>query len=197
MKTRVTFTFFLMLFLFATVVVKGFYVQVLNRDKLLAYSHSQIAREVKIYPRRGHILDRNGSPLAINVQKYNLFTFGKDLKLIKKELRKVKEVLPKLDTGKLLRSIKKRGKFTWIARKVEIKDKEAKELKELKEVFIEAQPSRLYPNNELLAQTLGFVGKHGNIYFQVPSYFLLGLLHVSRPLFLQFCVRAFPHHIHK
>ncbi len=158
MKTRVTFTFFLMLFLFATVVVKGFYVQVLNRDKLLAYSHSQIAREVKIYPRRGHILDRNGSPLAINVQKYNLFTFGKDLKLIKKELRKVKEVLPKLDTGKLLRSIKKRGKFTWIARKVEIKDKEAKELKELKEVFIEAQPSRLYPNNELLAQTLGFVG---------------------------------------
>lgn len=158
MKAKVAFTFFLMIFLFSTVVVKAFYVQVMNRDKLLTYSHSQIARETKIYPRRGHILDRNGSPLAINVQKYNIFTFGKDLSKVKKELAVVKKALPELDSKELMRDIKKRGKFTWIMRKAELKDKDVQKLKALDEIFIEAQPSRLYPNNDLLSQTLGFVG---------------------------------------
>ena len=158
MKSRISFTFLFMALLFSAVVVKAFYVQVLNRDKLLAYSHSQIAREVKIYPRRGHILDRNGSPLAINVQKFNVFTFGKDLDQVKRELKIVKGVLPDIDTSSLLSQIKKRGKFTWIARKVELKEKEVSKLKDLEEVFVEAQPSRIYPNHELLSQTLGFVG---------------------------------------
>lgn len=158
MKSKITFTFFLMTFLYLSVIAKGFYVQVLNRDKLLAYSHSQIAREVKIYPRRGHILDRNGSPLAINVQKYNVFTFGKDMDKIKDELSVVKDVMPDIDKKDLFKEISKRKKFTWIARKVELKEKEVQKLKELKEVFIEAQPSRIYPNHELLSQTLGFVG---------------------------------------
>ncbi|MEX0798177.1 MAG: penicillin-binding protein [Bacteriovoracaceae bacterium] len=158
MKSKIIFTFVVFLVLFSAVVVKAFYVQVLNRDKLLAYSHSQIAREVKIYPRRGHILDRNGAPLAINVQKYNLFTFGKDMVQVKKELALLKKVLPQVDVSSLLKEIKKRGKFTWIARRVELKEKQVKQLKGLEEVFIEAQPARMYPNNELLAQTLGFVG---------------------------------------
>lgn len=158
MKARITFTFFAMVLLFGAVVVKGFYVQVLNRDKLLAYSHSQIAREVKIYPRRGHILDRNGSPLAINVQKYNLFTFGKNLSEVKKELKLAAQFIPEINVNSLFKKIKERGKFTWVARKIELKDSTVQKLKELEEIFLEAQPSRMYPNHELLSQTLGFVG---------------------------------------
>lgn len=158
MKTKIAFTFFAMTFLFLAVVVKAFYVQVLNRDKLLAYSHSQIAREVKIYPRRGHILDRNGSPLAINVQTYNIFTFGKDLDVVKKELKAVKQALPELNINDIYNDVKKRRKFTWVARKAELKEVDAQKIKDLEEIFIEAQPSRLYPNHELLSQTLGFVG---------------------------------------
>lgn len=158
MKSRITFTFLTMFLLFVAVVVKAFYVQILNRDKLLAYSHSQIAREVKVYPRRGHILDRNGSPLAINVQKQNIFTFGKDMKKIKEELKTLKEVIPSLDVEKIYSQVKKRRKFTWIERKIELKEAQVSKLRDLKEIFIEAQPSRMYPNHELLSQTLGFVG---------------------------------------
>ncbi len=70
----------------------------------------------------------------------------------------VKEVIPSLDTQKIYAQIKERRKFTWIERKIELKSAQVEKLKDLKEIFVEAQPSRMYPNHELLSQTLGFVG---------------------------------------
>ena len=158
MKTKTTFVFFLLLFLFISVGVKAFYVQVINRDKLIAYSHSQIVRETKTYPKRGHILDRNGAPLAINVQKYNIFTFGKDLNLFSKELKKLSKVIPSINYSSTFKEVKGRKKFTWIERKIDLDDNALSELKKLKTIVVESQSSRFYPNHELLAQTLGFVG---------------------------------------
>lgn len=158
MKKKTTFIFFLLLFLFISVGIKAFYVQVINRDKLIAYSHSQIMRETKSYPKRGHILDRNGAPLAINVQKYNIFTFGKNINLFKKEIKTLKNFVQSINTTKLLKEVKQRKKFTWIKRKVELEDNEVKELKKLKTIVVESQSSRFYPNHELLSQALGFVG---------------------------------------
>ena len=65
-------------FLFTVVISKAFYIQVVNKQRLLNYAKSQFIREVKEYPNRGNILDRNGSPLAINVHVYNLFTIPKN-----------------------------------------------------------------------------------------------------------------------
>jgi len=158
MKTKATFVFFLMMFLFSAVAVKAFYVQVINRDKLITYSHSQIVRETKTYPRRGHILDRNGAPLAINVQKYNIFTFGKDINIFRKEIKTLDKVLNGINANEIIKNVIKRKKFTWISRKRSLSDEEFEELKDLKSIVIEPQPSRLYPNHELLSQTLGFVG---------------------------------------
>jgi cell division protein FtsI (penicillin-binding protein 3) len=68
--------------LFTAVAVRAFYIQIVDRDKLLAYSRSQLIREVKEYPKRGFIYDRNGHPLAMNVQKFNVFIIPKsDTKL--------------------------------------------------------------------------------------------------------------------
>lgn len=158
MKAKTTFVFFLLTFLFLGVGIKAFYVQVVNRDKLIAYSHSQIVRETKTYPKRGHILDRNGAPLAINVQKYNIFTFGKDLDEFKKELPKLKRIIGNIDTNTLYKNVSKRKKFTWIERKIDLEDEAVEQLKDLKTIVVESQSSRLYPNHELLSQTLGFVG---------------------------------------
>ena len=78
MKNRIFFSFVVFVFLFAVVVSKAFYIQVVNKARLLAYAKSQFIREVKEYPNRGNILDRNGGPLAINVHVYNLFTIPKN-----------------------------------------------------------------------------------------------------------------------
>lgn len=158
MKAKITFTFFLLLVLYAAVAVKAFYVQVLNRDKLLTYSHSQVVREVKTYPRRGFILDRNGAPLAINVQKFNLFTFGKDLKRLRKELSILQKNVPNINASQVYSEVKKRKKFTWISRRIELDEKTVEAFRDFEEIYVEAQPARTYPNNELLSQVLGFTG---------------------------------------
>ena len=95
MKNKLLFVFSLMCFLFVAVIAKAFYVQVVTSDKLIAYSKSQTMRTTKIYPKRGFILDRNENPLAINIQKYDLFTFVKDEKKFSQELKVLEKILPK------------------------------------------------------------------------------------------------------
>ena len=72
MKIKITSIFLFFIIAFTAILAKALYVQVLNRDKLIAYSESQVVRKTKIYPKRGYILDRNENPLAINVQKYKI-----------------------------------------------------------------------------------------------------------------------------
>lgn len=158
MKAKITGVFLTFVFLFFVVISKALYIQVINRDKLIAYSESQLVRETKIYPKRGFIMDRDENPLAINVQKYNLFTFIKNRNKLKKELKQASKIVPEIKYGRVLAAINKRNKFTWIARKIELDKNQVEKLKKFKHIFVESRFSRFYPNHELLSQTLGFVG---------------------------------------
>lgn len=147
-----------MSFLFLAVVAKAFYVQIINSDKLIAYSDSQTMRTIKIYPKRGYILDRNESPLAVNIQTYDLFTFVKDEAKLRKELKKLEKILPSLNYKYITSQVFKRKKFTWIGRKIKLSQKQFDEIKQFKSIIVETKSSRFYPNHGLLGQTLGFVG---------------------------------------
>lgn len=172
MKKKIGVTFLFLAFLFTTVIAKSFWVQVVNRQKLIAYSNSQTNREVKSYPSRGHILDRNGNPLAINVQSYDLFTYPKSKKDIKRKLSKLSKVVPTLNYNKLIKSTQKRiGKFTWIGRKIKLSSKQIKKIKALGEITVKKQKSRMYPNNELSSQVLGFVGIDNDGLSGIEYYF--------------------------
>ncbi len=157
-KNRVTFIFILMTFLYTVVLGKAMYVQVINRDKLIAYSESQTVRTSKVYPKRGYILDRNDNPLAINIQQFNLFTFVKNEELLVKELYELDEIVPQIKVKKIIANSKKRKKFTWIARNLDLKNEQVEKIKKFKTIRLEAKSSRFYPNHELSAQLLGFVG---------------------------------------
>lgn len=146
-------------FLFAVVVSKAFYIQVINKQRLLTYAKSQFIREVKEYPNRGNILDRNGSPLAINVHVYNLFTIpkNKDTEFYN-QLKGLSNIVPELTYPKLKGLVQKRTKYTWLARKVTLSESQLTKIKKLEGIFVESHSERVYPNRELMAQTLGFVG---------------------------------------
>ncbi len=162
MQRKLLFIYSCLCFLFFAVIAKAFYVQVINKDKLIAYSHSQTMRTTKIYPKRGFILDRNDNPLAINIRQYNLFTFAKDKVKVAKELKVLKEILPKLNYNYILDQVEKRKKFTWIARKINLDKKQIVKIKKFKSIVVETRSSRFYPNHSLLGQTLGFVGIDNN-----------------------------------
>lgn len=159
MKNRIVVSFFVFCFLFTLVVSKAFYIQVVNKAKLLAYAKSQFVREVKEYPNRGNIVDRNGNPLAINTHVYNVFTIPKNKNQnYYNELKKLSNLVPELGYNKLKNAVAKRNKYTWLARKIKLDEAQLKKIKKLEHVFVEAHSQRVYPNHELMAQSLGFVG---------------------------------------
>lgn len=159
MRNRIFFSFLVFCLLFAVVISKAFYIQVVNKTKLLAYAKSQFIRETKEYPNRANIVDRNGSPLAINVHVYNVFTIPK--KKTDKyygQLKQLSKIVPELGYKKLYDTVKSRTKYTWLARKISLSESQIKRIKTLENVFIESHSQRIYPHRELLAQTLGYVG---------------------------------------
>lgn len=159
MKNRIFFSFIVFCFLFAVVVSKAFYIQVVNKSKLLAYAKSQFIREVKEYPNRGNILDRNGSPLAINVPVYNIFTIPKNKdERFYKQLQELSKIVPELPYKKLRSAVQSRTKYTWLGRKITLSEAQFQKVKKLEGIFVESHSERVYPNGELLAQTLGYVG---------------------------------------
>ena len=159
MKNRIFFSFIVFCFLFTVVVSKAFYIQVINKTKLLNYAKSQFIREVKEYPNRGNILDRNDNPLAINVHVYNIFTIPKNKNAgFYEELKQLSNIVPELQYQKLSSLVKKRNKYTWLGRKIRLSEEQVRKIKKLDGIFVESHTERVYPNRELLAQTLGFVG---------------------------------------
>jgi len=157
-RAKIIFSFFCFCFLFLTVAIKAFYVQVINQKRLLSYSRSQTVRVAEVYPNRGNIFDRNGNPLAINVETYSLFALPKNIKDLKEAVRAINRAAPELKFWDLYSKLKGRTKYTWIARKISLKLSQVEEIKKINGIYIEAVPKRVYPNKELLSQTLGFVG---------------------------------------
>jgi len=155
-KSKVIVVFFFFFASFLLILGKAFYLQVYNREKLIKYSEGQIFRERIIYPNRGNIYDRNGSPLAINVQTWSIFVIPKQV--TRHSYKKLSKIVPKLTRKKLKGITKDRKRYTWLARKISLTEDQVIQIKKIKGIYLEPVPKRFYPNNELLSQILGFVG---------------------------------------
>lgn len=155
---RIYFSFFIFCILFFLVLSKAFYVQVITSKKLIAYSNSQFLRQSTLYPKRGNIYDRNGSPLGLNIQTYSIFTIPKHHKGQMENYKKLTNVVPELKFKNIKKKILKRNRYTWLARKIQLTAKQIELINSIEGIYIEPEPSRFYPNHELLSQTLGFVG---------------------------------------
>lgn len=156
-QKRLVITFLTFAALFLMALTRSFYLQVFKRAELQKYAKSQFWRESTVYPNRGNIFDRNGSPLAINTQSYDLFTIPKNVK-DENEYKELAKIVDGLTYKKIKKKIGKRQKFTWLSRGISLEQHQVEKIKALSHVHIDESPKRIYPNNELLAQVLGFVG---------------------------------------
>jgi len=120
LKRRVIIVFSILCFAFLAVMIKAFKVQVIDREALLTKSRNQVFRELTVYPKRGHILDRSGHPLAINVQTYSLFTIPKQLDGDFSVYKELARIVPTLPYDRIKRRVKKRERYTWLARKIRL-----------------------------------------------------------------------------
>jgi cell division protein FtsI (penicillin-binding protein 3) len=157
-KNRIIFVFTCFCLFFLLVLGKAFKVQLIDASELIVRANSQFLRQVTVYPKRGNIYDRNGHPLALNVQTYSIFTIPKATDGKNTVYKKLAKIIPELSYNEMMPTIKKRKKFTWLGRKLRLTKDQVEDVKALKGIFIEGVPERTYPNHELLSQVIGFVG---------------------------------------
>ena len=136
---------------------RAFYLQVWAKEKLSSYSRSQTLRERTVYPNRGNIFDRNGEPIAINLSSSSIFVMPKQIKN-KKSLIKFAKILHGEKSDKYLKKIENRNRFTWLERKIELTEKQKREIEKLPGFYLEKTVKRYYPNNSLMSQVVGAVG---------------------------------------
>ncbi|MGB7922180.1 MAG: penicillin-binding protein [Pyrinomonadaceae bacterium] len=137
------------------------YLQTSQRDWLMARARVQQQDMIETSPWRGLIRDRQGRELARSIDTESFF-------VVPTEIRDADEtatrLAPVIDTDReaLAERLKEaqegNRKFVWVARKLDQEQAARVHALDLKGVHSLKEPKRFYPNRELAAHILGFVG---------------------------------------
>jgi cell division protein FtsI (penicillin-binding protein 3) len=147
--------------LFSILGFRAFYIQIIPNDRLKTFQERQFKRVVTLQPTRGIILDRNKKELASSITAYSLFADPSIIERPKNTAIKLGSLLGK-SANTIYKQISDENKrFVWLGRQMpkEIKDKITK--LDIKGLGFVEESKRIYPNHNLLSQTLGFVGQEG------------------------------------
>jgi cell division protein FtsI (penicillin-binding protein 3) len=151
----------LLLGLFAVVLGRAAFVQVLDRSRLSRLQRDQTRRELSFQPRRGLIADRNGEPLAVTRDVDSVFADpsafdnARYRDSVTDQLSKILQI----PRAKILEKLTQEKHFVWIKRKID--EQQAARIREraLDGIELVKEPKRIYPQRELAAHVLGFVGE--------------------------------------
>lgn len=162
MKSRITSLFIFICVLLSALILRTGYLQFLPQEKLNALQDRQFQTVVNLPARRGSILDSQGKELAMSVPAFSVYA---DPKMItsKKEFIKVTSALLEISPNEIKRKIKDSDKrFVWLERLVAPETVQKIKDRNLKGIGFVEEWKRVYPNDQLLSNTLGFIGKEGN-----------------------------------
>ena len=157
-ERRIGFLFAGFLVLLAAAAGKAVWLGVVRSDALAQHAVSQQRQTVDVPARRGSILDRNGTELAVSEPAMSIAATPY---LIDDPIKTADRIAPLIggDPDELLRKLsnKKTG-FVWLAR--QLSDKRARQVEKLEIEGLELIPEgrRVYPRDWLAAQLLGIVG---------------------------------------
>ena len=149
---------FLMLFafLFILIFVRFFYLQIIDRKKLLQLATEQWTREVPVVASRGNIIDRNGKIFADNQTAYSVFVRPNAVE-DKQATASSLATLFGLDGEKLLAKMtgQKVSEITAV-RHISKAQVATLEGQKLSGVYYAKDNIRVYPFNNTLSQVIGF-----------------------------------------
>jgi cell division protein FtsI (penicillin-binding protein 3) len=137
------------------------HLQVLGREFFVQQGARQSERTLNIDPRRGPILDRSGRPLAVSVDAESLYAVPQDIADPAATAQALARALS-LDAAErreVLARLQQRSKaFVWIQRKLDPGTAQRVRELQLEGVGFLTEHRRYYPQRELAAHVLGYVG---------------------------------------
>src|SRR5262245_22580062 len=138
------------------------YLQIFRHAELTALAARQYSRTVVLNPQRGPIVDRHGAPLAAADAAESLFA---QPRYVGDPVRVAARLAPILEMpeSELHAAFVSGRSFVWLRRRMA--PAVAAQVKALREPGLDLvpEPIRLYPNRELGAHVVGFVGIDGGL----------------------------------
>jgi cell division protein FtsI (penicillin-binding protein 3) len=156
-KIRIIFISCLLFFCFVLIVGRMFQLQVLKKEQLYKLAAQQQYGQVPLVPKRGVIYDRNGNELAVSIEVDSVYAESKKVVEVEKTTNYLASILH-IDRKELRQKLKSHKSFEWIQRKISPKEVEEIKALRLPGIHFLKENKRFYPNSELAAHVLGFVG---------------------------------------
>lgn len=174
MKVKLRFTFFFLIFLLFTVILRLFYWQVIKGEELSALGRSQYGGFNRIMPQRGEIKTSDGYSIAANKISFLVFANPKEIK-DKEKASKILSDLLEIETASVSSALTSNLFWVPLKSKITIDEKNSLEKLKIPGIGFEKVPSRFYPEGSMAAQLLGFVGKdefgENKGYFGLEGYY--------------------------
>ncbi len=161
MRARIVLILIALTTLWTLVIARAAFLQLWPNARLKSLQKRQFETVVTLNPRRGDVIDRNGHELAVSMTMYSLFADPKIIEQPKRVSKTLSKIL-KIPVSQVDDKLKnKQKRFVWIQRRIDKASRDSiAELKIRGLGFIE-ESERVYPNERLLSQVLGFVGGDG------------------------------------
>ena len=131
--------------------------QIFQYADLSAKAERQQSRSFEISPQRGTIYDRRGRELAVSVNVDSVFAISSEIADKKQAADMLAQALG-LKRQTILTKLKATRGFLWLKRKIDYTEAAKAKALGLRGVYFEKESKRFYPNRELAAHVLGYVG---------------------------------------
>lgn len=162
LNRRVRYALLAFLVCVALVLIRLLWLQVIEHSTLNQQNLNQVEVNRKLQSPRGTIFDRNGNPLATSMVTQSLYA---DPKMIKESPDQIADAIApyvRIDKPTIVKRLQEDTGFVWLDRMMDPdKSKAVADVIEKDKIvglnFVE-ESRRFYPNGNLLAQVLGFVG---------------------------------------
>ena len=149
----------------AVIAIRLGWLQVVRHSDFVHRAAQQQQRTFEVAPRRGVLYDRNLRELAVTVQVDSVYAVPSELGDNRAGTAEILSQIVHADpkdnfTSRqqmLARFNASRG-FAWVARRLDPETAERVRELNLKGVYFQKEFKRFYPNNDLAAQVLGYVG---------------------------------------
>jgi cell division protein FtsI (penicillin-binding protein 3) len=141
-----------------------FWLQIVRHQEFVERAEKQQQRTFEVAPRRGVLYDRNLHELAMTVQADSIYAVPTEIDDKKAAARALAQAVHtdpedgQTSEDQIANRLAKNNGFAWIARRVTPEASAMVKALNLKGIYFQKEFERSYPDNQIAAQVLGYVG---------------------------------------
>jgi cell division protein FtsI/penicillin-binding protein 2 len=139
------------------IILRLYDLQIIQYVHLLARADRQQQRTVEIAPKRGTIYDRNMHPLAMSLAVDSVYAVPSNIPDPSMEAKLLAPIL-NLNEKDLEDRFKAHASFCWVKRKITSQQSARIRSLNLQGIYFQKETKRFYPDGDLAATVLGYVG---------------------------------------